>query len=357
MKLMAQINRLLPYLKKPSDMNTFNNVLVVSNSGLGDTILSTPSIVSLRKSFPDINITFMLNKKMFPLFDGFEFVDSFVLYSSGFFSQLRIIKKLRKRRIDTIFLFHANGPEDVFFSILSGAKNILKTTNNTSHEFQHIFSNPPNSKLQHNIESKLDLARLFHAKIIVKEMFLNRAFYGQGGMIVNKKSNCRYIGIQLGAQDKYKMWPVENFAQLSKKILDKYKNIFFVLIGATDYEQELSNNYLRLISNFPDKVFDFTKKTKINELPFLINDLDLLITNDTGVLHLAITLKRKTISLFGPTDSEEFGPYQDLDLHKVIQVDGSFVNNVPKKKRSQKGIKLISVNCVYKVADSVLKSL
>ena len=46
MKLMAQINRLLPYLKKPSDMSTLNNVLVVSNSGLGDTILSTPSIVS-----------------------------------------------------------------------------------------------------------------------------------------------------------------------------------------------------------------------------------------------------------------------------------------------------------------------
>ena len=79
MKLITQINKLLPYLKKPSDINTFHNVLVVSNTGLGDTILSTPAIISLRNSFPDINITFMVNKKMFPLFDGFEFVDSFVL--------------------------------------------------------------------------------------------------------------------------------------------------------------------------------------------------------------------------------------------------------------------------------------
>ena len=135
MKLITQINKLLPYLKNPSDINTFHNVLVVSNTGLGDTILSTPAIISLRNSFPDISITFMVNKKMFPLFDGFEFVDSFVFYSSGSLSQLRIINNLRKSKIDTIFLFHSNGPEDIVFSVFSGAKNILKMTDNPNHEY------------------------------------------------------------------------------------------------------------------------------------------------------------------------------------------------------------------------------
>ena len=82
MKFIAQINKLLPYFKKPSDINSFDNILVVSNSGLGDTILSTPSIVSLRNSFPDINITFMVNKKMFSTRDLLN-GDNFQLIEAG----------------------------------------------------------------------------------------------------------------------------------------------------------------------------------------------------------------------------------------------------------------------------------
>ena len=102
MKLLEQINKFVPYFKKLSDVNAFRNILVVSNTGLGDTLLSTPSIVSLRKSFPEIRITFLINKKMFPLFEGFEFIDDFVLYSSGFLSQLKIINELLDQCINLI---------------------------------------------------------------------------------------------------------------------------------------------------------------------------------------------------------------------------------------------------------------
>ena len=77
MKLIAQINKLIVRYKKPSDKNSFKNILVVSNTGLGDTILSTPAIITLRQSFPEVNITFLVHKTIFPLFKEFEFVDSF----------------------------------------------------------------------------------------------------------------------------------------------------------------------------------------------------------------------------------------------------------------------------------------
>ena len=82
-------------------------------------------------------------------------------------------------------------------------------------------------------------------------------------------------------------------------------------------------------------------------MPTIINDLDLLLTNDTGAMHLAIALKVKTLSLFGPTDSKIYGPYQDFNFHKVIQADGSFVNVVPKKQRGSDGMALISIDQVF----------
>jgi ADP-heptose:LPS heptosyltransferase len=95
--------------------------------------------------------------------------------------------------------------------------------------------------------------------------------------------------------------------------------------------------------------------SSIKSLPKILNDLELVITNDTGTLHLAIALQIKTVSLFGPTDSKIFGPYQDFNLHKLIQVDGSFVNNLPKKQRGQEGMELIDVNRVFtKVVESLI---
>ena len=151
MKILEQVNKILPFFKKQSEIDSFKNILVVSNTGLGDTLLSTPSIVSLRKSFPEISLTFLINKKMFPLFDGFEFIDDFILYSSGFLYQFKIISEIRSREIDTIFLFHSNGPEDIFFSVLGGARNILKTTDNVNHKFLKIFLNSANIEYKHNI--------------------------------------------------------------------------------------------------------------------------------------------------------------------------------------------------------------
>lgn len=353
MKLLAKINKFLPSIKKSSDLNAFNNVLVVSNSGLGDTILSTPAIISLRRSYPNINITFLINKKMYPLFEGFEFIDGFIQYSSGLISQIRLIKEVKKKNIDTIFLFHSNGPEDIFFSVLSGATNILKMTYDPDHEFKKIFLNKCGSSLKHNIENKLDMVRLFGTDKIHTEMKVPAHFYSNFGYI-KKQKNFKYIGLQLGAQDVYKMWPVDKFISLVDLINFRYSQIKFILFGSTELEFELSKKLINSVQK-PNTVINICGKTDVNELPRAVNDLDFLITNDTGILHLAIALKKRTISLFGPTNYKEFGPYQDLDRHSVIQMDGRFVNNLPKKIRGQEGMEIIGVDEVFEKADELLR--
>lgn len=316
----------------------------MSNSGLGDTILSTPAIVSLRKSFPELNITFMVNKKMYPLFRGFEHIDDFVLYSSGFFAQVGMVRQLRKKKIDTVFLFHSNGPEDIFFSILSGAKNILKMTDNSNHEFKSIFLNKPNTIVQHDIEKKLDLVKLFNPGSISKSMRIPEHFYHTRAGF-NRVEGEVYLGLQMGAQDVYKMWPVENFIELVKLLKQRYSSINFVLLGATVYEQDLASQFITGLDN-PGCVINLCGTSPIQNLPGIVNNLDLLVTNDTGTLHLAVALQKKTVSLFGSTNSKVFGPYQDPELHQIIQVDGEFVNNKPKKLREQEGMKLIGVDMV-----------
>lgn len=345
MKIIKYINKILPLVKKRSDLTKFRNILVVSNTGLGDTVLGTPAMKTLRKSFPELNITFLVNKKMFPLFSDYNFIDDYLLYESGFFNQIKLVNKLRKKKIDTIFLFHSNGPEDIFFSILSGANNILKMTDKSKHEYEEIFLNKISNEKKHIIERKIDLVRVFNPKIIDKKMSLPSKFKNKKNIIF-KNGEYKFIGLQLGAQDRYKVWPTEKFVQLANKML-KDNNIKIILFGASKPEEKMALEVVSKVSR-KSSIINMCGKSAIDDLPGLVNGLDLLITNDTGLMHISIASDVSTISLFGPTDSTVFGPYQNLSIHTVIQKDGFFVNNVPKKKRTQEGIDLISVDEVYK---------
>ena len=121
----------------------------------------------------------------------------------------------------------------------------------------------------------------------------------------------------MGAQDAYKMWPLENFIKLANRLQSTLLKIKFVLLGSTRAEHLISDKFERAIED-KESVINLCGKSKINELPILINDLDLLLTNDTGAMHLAIALQVKTVSLFGPTDSKIYGPYQDYNFHNHL---------------------------------------
>jgi ADP-heptose:LPS heptosyltransferase len=351
MKLLNTVNKLIFFLrgKEKVDENSLGKVLVVSSTGFGDTLLSTPAIKSLRKSFSKNKIIFLVNKKFQPLFINYKYVDDIWKYSGSYFNLFHIIFLCRKEKIDTIFLFHSNGPEDVFISLLSGARNILKWTDNKKHDYKSLFLNSANNKIQHHIEKKIDLVRFFKPKVIDTTMRISEIFHQKKGLGYQSK-NKKVIGIQLGAQDVYKVWPVENVIELSKKLIKK--NYFLVFFGATKFESKMMHMIERSIDF--DNAINLNCKTTIEQIPNRIKGLDLLISNDTGILHLAITLKVKSLGLYSPTSNEEFGAYQDKDLHFSIQKDGSFVNNKPKKQRNQDGMKLIKVNEVMSLVEGIV---
>ena len=160
----------------------------------------------------------------------------------------------------------------------------------------------------------------------------------------------KVIGIQIGAQDYYKIWPVENVIKLSLFLLSK--NYFLVFFGANKIESRMMLKIQNAVNS--SNIYNLVGKTEVVELPAILKRLNLLITNDTGILHLAISMQIKTLSLFGPTSSKEFGAYQDRDIHFSIQKNGFFVNDKPKKKRSQEGMKLIKVNEVISTIEKII---
>jgi ADP-heptose:LPS heptosyltransferase len=318
---------------KISENDTF---VVISNTALGDTILSTPAIKSLKKSFPNNKIVAVLKSNYAPLFQNFKYIDEIIEYDGKYKNFFKTAIKLKRLNPKITFIFHSNGPQDIQLSVLSGSDYILKHP--TKSYLKKYLSFEFFKKEQHTIEDRLDLVRKIGGKIIDKTMEIGEIPYNPK---FDKFKN--YIAFQVGAADVYKMWPIDRFVELAKKLI---KNDEKIVIVGTKSESELAQTIVNKLKN--NNIINMCGNTNLIELANLVNNLKMLITNDTGTMHLAIALKTPTISLFSPTSPEEIGPYQDLNIHEVIQKDGSFIRKLPKKKRDDSAMKLIEVDEVYK---------
>lgn len=350
-KIINLLNKIMYFFyKKDTSLCIPKKVLVVSNTALGDTILSTPVIKTLKNNFEDIHITFMVNKNVYPLFKDYEHVDKVITYNKKLIGIIKHAIYIKKNNYDSLFFLHSNGPQDLFIALASTAKNIHKAINypnKPSIEFKNIIQNKVNEKkYQHIIEHRLDTIRYLKPNNIDTSIEIPKKFYNNKHI----KHNNINIGIQLGAADTYKIWPMNNYIKLLNKLLAKYSNIEIYLLGIKS-ELTLANTVYNS-SIHKEQINNLCGQTTIDKLPKIINSLDLLITNDTGTMHLAIALKKKTISLFSPTDYKIFGPYQDFNLHTIIQKDGEFINTLPKKSRNQDAMKLISIEEVYKAVEN-----
>ncbi|BCB97295.1 glycosyl transferase family 9 [Dissulfurispira thermophila] len=318
--------------------------LVISSTAMGDTILSTPAIKSLRKSFPKTKITVLMNKNIAPLFKNFRYINNIILYHGGYKKFFKTVAEIRKERPDVVLIFHGNGPQDIAFAVFSGASVILKHP--TKSLYRKYLSFDFKQKYQHTIEDRLDLIRKIGGTIIDKTMEIpplnDKIKEDKVKNYLNNDGN-NLIGFQIGASHFYNMWPIENFIELAKRILSLDSDTRIVVTGIKK-EYALGE---KIVKSCGKKVINCCGKFRIDELPYLIKRFKLLITGDTGPMHLAIAINVPTISLFSAADSKITGAYQDHQIHRIIQKNGRFIAGLPKKKRDDSAMRLITVEEVF----------
>jgi len=109
--------------------STVKRVLVVRLRSIGDTVLTTPSLIALKKFLPDAQVDVLLEDWVAPVLEGFEFVDNVITVGKDSRSRMQIAWKLRQRKYDVAFNLHG-GTTGTFLrsqadlNIASGTPNI-----------------------------------------------------------------------------------------------------------------------------------------------------------------------------------------------------------------------------------------
>ena len=350
MKLFENIMRLILKFKKIQKTQLvtepFQTVCFFSNTALGDTIFNTPVFRIFKQNFPHVKVVALLNPTTALLFKTDPNIDEILLYDGKKSGFLNILKNLRKISPDIVFILHSNEPQATPLAVLSGAKYIFKLPN-LNNKFSTFHSNMPEP---YGDERYVVLNRLEQLKFIGIQSYDTRLnlyleaddFFGVDE-ILKKYNNQKLIGFQMGASTVSRQWFIDKWENLARLVLQD-ENTVIILTGSpaeramtTQIEERINDpRLLNLAGNF-----------NIREAAALISRLNILITPDTGPLHVASALKTPTIGLFAVASPTNSNPDFDIDIHKFIKKPRTCSPCIGKKCKFQKCMLQIDEKEVY----------
>jgi len=109
-----------------------------------------------------------------------------------------------------------------------------------------------------------------------------------------------------GARWETKRWPVERFAEAAARLAEE-AGVRVIVVG-TEEDRPLAQG---ICSRVGEQALDWTGRTSLVELAALLHRSALLLTNDSGPMHLAAALGTPVVAVFGPTNPSRTGPYSD----------------------------------------------
>ena len=291
-----------------------NRFLIIRLSSIGDIILTTPLVRALRKAYPNSLIDYLVKEEFLDLLQNNPHIDN--VYSinprNGLKEILRWRKKIKSNEYTFILDLHRS-IRSILMTIWLGRVELGKLNKN-------LFKRIVLVKLGINLYKPIIpvTQRYFDAakRLDLVDDGLGTELFHDGKIptkITNSLENKNFIVMAPGEGYFTKRWLPEYFAKLADKLIDKY-NAEVYLIGSSA-DRKVCSEIRQSMNNY---VHDLSGKYSILETSAIIDASDALITNDTGMMHVAVSQKKPVLAFFGST-TEELGFFPYGKKYKVLE--------------------------------------
>ena len=294
------------------DWQNVRKVLVVRLRSIGDTVLSTPSLIALRRFLPDAQIDVLLEDWVAPVLDGFEQIDNVLTVSKDTKDRVKMAQKLRQTKYDVAFNLHG-GTTATFFVRASGAKHRVGYSNYSySFLYNHLLSSPLDfwkSEKLHSAEQQLALLGFVGVPVDDKpKTHLNVTEEDEKNMDlflhVYGVDEENIALIHPAAAFETKKWSTENFA----KIIDYFALLNILPIVVTSPNEE---HIIREIDEKTSSKFHGFSNLSLPEITALAKRAKIFVGNDSGIAHIAAAVGTPSIVIFGSSNRNHWRPWTD----------------------------------------------
>lgn len=281
-------------------------ILVVRFSSLGDVILTTALLPNLKDQWPDSEVVFLTKKAYASVFDGNPHVDRVHLFDPSVQPFSELVKEIKAENFDIIVDLHGN-PRSFLIRLFTGAPLTVVVKKNTLARKVLVWFKYKSASLEKSVRERI-LDTLTVMDIPVKhsstQLFPDKNLSPLIALGVDPTR--KLIGIAPGAKHATKQWGVEKFAEAGNR-LGAFPHSQVLVLGDKS-DKPVAADVFRKISVPAKNLAGFTT---LKELVSVVSRLSILITNDSGIMHIAEAMDIPLVALFGPTvRSFGFAPYK-----------------------------------------------
>ncbi|MBN1384674.1 MAG: lipopolysaccharide heptosyltransferase II [Elusimicrobia bacterium] len=280
-------------------------ILIIRLSSIGDIVLATPLVRCLREKFPEAQIDFILKKEYSEILSNNPHISNLILFDGNISG---CSKKISSERYDIVIDIHRNFRS--FLLTLFSKARVLRYKNNLLKRLLlveagvNLYNNDMVSVPKRYLKTAEGLGVPDDGK--GPDFFIDKEIDNKFSYL---PENC--IGICPVAVWKTKRWPAGNFIEFGKKKAAESDCEILIFGGKNDSE------YCECIKDKIGKKARNLCGLSLQETASAVKRCRFLLTNDTGIMHIAEALKVPVVAVFGPT-VEEFGFYPQSDKSKVI---------------------------------------
>jgi len=307
-KLDALLGRLmaacLPASRKTDEVAEPRRLLIIRPGGIGDAVLLVPTLAAIRERYPAAEITVLAERRNAAIFELCPAVDHLLLYDRPG----ELLAAIRGRYDVVIDTEQWHRLSAVVARLAVSSVKIGYGTNERARLFTHSVA------YSHDDYEALSFFRLLESLGIVAPDTIPVPFLSltvkarqRAAELLAPVAGRDYLVIFPGASIPERRWGAERFAELARRL----EREAWVVVVVGGREDTLDGELIAVITGL-----NLAGRTSLLETAAVIEGAALLVSGDSGVLHIGVGLGVSTISLFGPGRQRKWGPRGAL--HKVI---------------------------------------
>ncbi len=303
-------------------------ILVIRLDRIGDVILSTPVFKALREAYPQGYIAAMVRPYANDVVDGNPYIDEVILYDKdkkckSALATLGFILRLRKNNFDIAVILHPSNRSHAI-AYLAGIPQRVGYNRKLGFLLTRAVPHTKQLGLRHEVDYNLGLLRYIGIEPSSRELCMPikgasevriEALFKSAGI----NDYVRAVVIHPWASCPSKRWSQDGFAWVADRLIERYGVKIIIIAGKDD--KEFGDRVSRMISA---KHLNLSGEASISDLASIFKRSRLLISNDSGPVHIACAVGAPVVVIFGRADSglssARWGPIggDDVILQKYI---------------------------------------
>lgn len=339
--------------KERKQAGTRSTVLIRGVNWIGDAVMTIPALRALTRSLSDARFCLLVKPWVAPLFEKDPDIAEIILYSDedkGISGKIKLAQRLKDYGFDTAMLFQ-NAFDAALITFLAGIKRrIGYSRDGRGFLLTDAVACNAEARQLHHIDYYLNLVKKsgFNGMPDLPWLFLDIEERNRARRML-KDLRRPVIALNPGAAyGSSKRWLPERFAEVATRVITELNGSVLLLGGPKETaiaEEILRHLDTSLVAH--TSLLNLSGRTSLRELMALIAESDLLVTNDSGPMHIGYAVGTPLVAIFGSTSPEHTGPVgkSDIVIRKEIACSPCFERQC--KKNNLACMDLISSEEVY----------